>query len=342
MKRTEQFGRRIPRGAALRRVAVLLALAVAATGCGGGGPDQGERTDAFMGTLTIMAPAAPGGGWDQTAREMQHALRENGLARTVQVENVPGAGGTIGLAQLVNFHKGDPNLLMATGLIMVGAVLTNNSPVTLADTTPIARLLGEYEVLAVPTSSPYQSLADFLKAWKADPGRMAIAGGSAGGTDHMLAGLLAKEVGIDVTKVNYVPHSGGGESLASILGGHVAAGINGTAEMISFIESGQLRALAISSDERVPGWDIPTFAEQGIKLSLANWRCVAAAPGISTEERAALVSLMGRMRASREWKETLAKNNWTDMYLTGPEYERFLAQENTRVAGVLRSIGLVE
>ena len=157
----------------------------------------------------------------------------------------------------------------------------------------------------------------------------------------MLAGLLAKEVGIDATNVNYVPHSGGGESLASLLGGHVAAGINGSGELISFIESGQLRALAISGEERVPGWDIPTFVEQGVNLTLSNWRCVAAAPGISEEQRAAMVSLMDRMRESAEWKEILRKNNWTDMYLTGAEFERFLEQENTRVTEVLRTIGLV-
>ena len=321
-------------------LAVILLTAGVGLGCGGG-QEQGGQEAGFAGTLTIMAPAAPGGGWDQTAREMQQALRQSGLARTVQVQNVPGAGGTIGLAQLVNFHQGDPTLLMATGLIMVGAVLTNESPVTMADTTPIARLLGEYEILVVPAASPYRTVAELVKDWKADPGALAIAGGSAGGTDHMLAGLLAKEVGIDVTKVNYVPHSGGGESLASLLGGHVAAGINGSGELISFIESGQLRALAISSEERVPGWDIPTFVEQGVNLTLSNWRCVAAAPGISDEERAALVSLMDRMRESSEWKEILAKNNWSDMYQTGPEFERFLSQENTRVSEVLRSIGLV-
>ncbi len=337
MKQNGQSEQRVRWGAA----ALLLTAAVAA-GCGGGQQEQAARTDAFTGTLTIMAPAAPGGGWDQTAREMQQALRQSGLARTVQVQNVPGAGGTIGLAQLVNFRQGDANLLMATGLIMVGAVLTNNSPVTMAETTPIARLLGEYEMLVVPAESPYRTLEDFVNAWKADPGGQAIAGGSAGGTDHMLAGLLAKEVGIDATEVNYVPHSGGGESLASLLGGHVAAGINGSGELIAFIESGQLRALAISGEERVPGWDIPTFVEQGVNLTLSNWRCVAAAPGISEAERSALVGLMDRMRESSEWREILARNNWTDMYLTGEEFERFLAQENARVAEVLRSIGLLE
>ena len=320
---------------------LLLILAAAALGLGCGDAQQGRQSDALAGTLTLMAPASPGGGWDQTAREMQRVLRETGLARTVQVENVPGAGGTIGLAQLVNARSGDPNLLMATGLIMVGAVLTNKSPVTMAETTPIARLLGEFEVLVVPANSPYKTLADLVNAWKTNPG-MAIAGGSAGGTDHMMAGLLAKEIGIDVTKVNYVPHSGGGESLASLLGGHVTAGINGTGELISFIQVGQLRALAISGAQRVPGWDIPTFIEQGVNLALSNWRCVAAPPGITEEQRAALVSLMDRMSASEAWKETLAKHNWTDMYLTGAEFERFLEEENARVADVLRSIGLVE
>jgi putative tricarboxylic transport membrane protein len=126
------------------------------------------------------------------------------------------------------------------------------------------------------------------------------------------------------------------------LGGHVAAGINGSEELISFVRSGQLRALAISSDERVPGLDIPTFVEQGVDVTLSNWRSVAAAPGITSEQRAALTDLMDRMRQSQAWKATLAKNNWTDMYLAGPEFEDFLKQENSRATEVLQSIGLVK
>ena len=293
-------------------------------------------------TLTIMAPAAPGGGWDQTSRAMQQVLQQGKLVHSVQVVNVPGAGGIIGLAQLVNSRKSDGNMLMTMGLIMVGAVLTNQSPVTLHQVTPIARLTGEFEVMVVPAASPYRNLTDFLKAWKANPGKFAIAGGSAGGTDHMLAGLLAKTVGIDVTKVNYVPHSGGGESLASLLGNQVAAGINGLSELDSFIKTGQLRALAISSEKRLAGLDIPTFAEQGVDLTLANWRGVVAAPGISGPQRAALTALMDRMQQSAAWKAILQKNNWTDMYQSGPAFETFLNQENARAAGVLRSIGLVK
>ncbi|MBI4480102.1 MAG: tripartite tricarboxylate transporter substrate binding protein [Acidobacteria bacterium] len=292
--------------------------------------------------LTIIAPAAPGGGWDQTAREMQQALEQDHLVSAAKVVNIPGAGGTIGLAQFVNTNKGDGNILMAMGLIMVGAVLTNQSPVTLRQVTPISRLTGEYEVLVVPAASPFQNLADFLNAWKLDPGKYAIAGGSAGGTDHMLAGLLAKALGIDVSKVNYVPHSGGGESIASLVGNHLPAGINGLAELVPFIKTGRLRAIAISSDKRVTGINIPTFVEQGVNLTLANWRGVVAPPGISAPQRAALTTLVDRMTKSAGWKAALAKNDWIDMYQPGPEFEEFLKQEDIRATAVLQSIGLVK
>ena len=239
----------------MRRLAVVILIAAAAA-CGG-------RSGAAPEVLTILAPASPGGGWDQTARAMQAALQEDAAAGSVRVVNVAGAGGTIGLAQFVNAGADRGDALLVTGLIMVGAVLTNRSAVTLKETTPIARLTGDYELLVVPADSPYDDLAAFLDAWKQDPGALAIAGGSAGGTDHMLAGLLAARVGMDPTTINYVPHSGGGESIASILGAQVAAGINGVSELAPFVEAGRLRALAISSAERLPGRPFPTFAEQG-------------------------------------------------------------------------------
>jgi len=317
-----------------RSLAIGLLFSIVLASCNGAssGPD----------TLTLVAPAAPGGGWDQTARAMQQVLRDTDLAGTAQVINVPGAGGVIGLAQVVDSHAGDGRLVMVTGLIMMGAILTNDSPVTLEEVTPIARLLGEYEVLVVPEDSPHHTLADFVETWKRDPGAVALAGGSAGGTDHMLAGLLAKSVGVEPTSVNYLPHSGGGESLASLLGSHVAAGINGYAELKPFIEAGRLRPLGISSEERVPGLDIPTFVEQGVDVSLANWRALAAPPGITDEERRALVALIDQLHASQAWVEALEQNNWIDLYLTGSEYEAFLEAESTRVTAVLRSIGLVD
>jgi putative tricarboxylic transport membrane protein len=292
--------------------------------------------------LTIIAPAAPGGGWDLTSREMQKVIEANHLAGTSRVVNIPGAGGTIGLAQFVASNQGQGDVLMTMGLIMVGAVLTNQSPVKLDRVTPIARLTGEFEVLVVPAASPFKTLGEFIEAWKKDPGKYAIAGGSAGGTDHMLAGLLAKTVGIEPSKINYIPHSGGGESIASLVGNHLPVGVNGLAEMVPFIKTGRLRALAISSEQRLPGMDVPTFLEQGVDLALSNWRGVVGPPGLTAQQREALVQLVDRMAKTADWKAVLAKNDWIDMYLSGPPFEEFLKQEDLRATAVLKSIGLVK
>jgi putative tricarboxylic transport membrane protein len=292
--------------------------------------------------LKIIAPAKPGGGWDQTARAMQEVMQSAGIAQSVTVENVAGAGGTVGLAQLADREKGNGNALMVNGLVMVGAILTNKSAVTLEQTTPIARLTGEYEVVVVPASSEIQSMAQLVDAFKADPGAVAWGGGSAGGTDHILAGLIATAVGVEGSKVNYVPFSGGGEALAAILGGHVAAGISGYGEWAGQIQSGELRALAISSSERLPGIDIPTLKEQGIDVDLANWRAVVAPPGITDEQKKVLISAVDDMAKSEAWQKVLADKNWLDLHMSGDAFATFLAEENKRITETLTQIGLVQ
>ena len=243
--------------------------------------------------LEIIAPASPGGGWDQTARAMQSALQDAGLAQDVQVMNIPGAGGTIGLAQFVTSKEGEGDTLLVSGLVMLGSILTNDAPVTIDQTTPIARLIGEYEVIVVPASSEIQTLDDLIAALKEDPGAVSWAGGSAGGVDHILVGLIAKAAGVDPTQINYVPFSGGGEALASLLGGHVTAGVSGYAEWAGQIEAGELRALAVSGAERMEGIDVPTLQEQGVDIELVNWRAVLAPPGISDEDKKALGDAVG-------------------------------------------------
>ena len=291
--------------------------------------------------LRIMAPASPGGGWDQTSRSAQAVLQDNKIAGGVQVFNVPGAGGTIGLAQLVN-SKGDGNTLMTMGLVMVGAIQTNKSKVTLDQVTPIARLTGEYEVMVVPAGSPFSTYAEFATAWKTDPGKQAIAGGSAGGTDHILAGLLAQASGVDTAKINYVPFSGGGEALAALLGNQVAAGISGYGEFEAQVKAGKLRVIGISSKKRVAGIDAPTFVEQKVNVELANWRGLVAPPGITEAQRQTLLEIVDKMYKSEQWKATLKQKNWIDLYLPGAKYEVFLKLESERIAKVLRSIGIVK
>lgn len=291
---------------------------------------------------TIIAPANPGGGWDQTARTMQDVMQKEGISKTVQVVNVPGAGGTIGLAQFASQNKGNPDALIVGGYVMVGAILTNNSPVSLADVTPIARLTGEYEAIVVPAASPIQNIGELVEALKADPGKVTWAGGSAGGTDHIAVGLLAKAAGVDPTKINYIPYSGGGEALAAILGAQVTAGVSSLGEFQAQVEAGTLRLLAVSSEERIAGADAPTLKESGLDVVLQNWRMVAAAPGLSEEQKAKVAADIEKLAKSAGWQEQLATKGWADTYLAGEAFDAQLKADIAATETVLKDIGLVK
>jgi putative tricarboxylic transport membrane protein len=291
---------------------------------------------------TIMAPAGPGGGWDQTARTMQEVMQSEGISGAVQVQNVPGAGGTVGLAQFASSAAGDPSQLIVGGYVMVGAILTNAAPVTLADVTPIARLTGEHVAIVVPAASELQTINDLVDAMKADPGAVSWAGGSAGGVDHIVVGLLAKAAGVDPTKINYVAFSGGGEAQAAILGNQVTAGISGLGEFLPQVQAGTMRLLATTAPERIEGVDAPTLAEAGYDVVVQNWRMVAAAPGLSDEQKAAVLADIEKLNASAGWQKALADKGWANTYLAGAEFEAALAEEISTTEAVLRDIGLVK
>jgi putative tricarboxylic transport membrane protein len=301
------------------------------------GPAAGSAPS--LDQVRLVAPAAPGGGWDQTARVMQQVLQQSGLVRLAPVENIPGAAGTIGLARFIGAERGAADTLMVSGLIMLGAIVTHRSPVTLRDVTPLARLTGEYEVIAVPAGSPFRTLADVLAALRQRPESVSWGGGSAGGSDQILAGLVAEAAGVPARRVNYVAFSGGGESLSAIAGGQVSVGVNGLAELAAHIEAGTIRALAISSAGRLPGLDIPTLREQGVDVEFENWRSVVAPPGIDAEGRRRLEQLVARMVQSREWREALVRYRWLDRYLPGQAFERFSDEEEARVREILREFG---
>ena len=225
-------------------------------------------------------PAAPGGGWDQTGRTIEFALRTDGIVKDFKFEHAPGAGGAVGLPRFIGTKKGQGDALMVGGMVMVGALVANKSPVSMRDLTPIARLTGEFEVVVVNAASPLKSMKDFVDAFKADPGKVSWAGGSAGGTDHILAGMIAKAVGVDAKRVSYVAYAGGGPAQAALLGNQVTCGVSGYGEFSEQIKAGKLRALAISADKPQAGIDIPTLKEQGVDVDLFNWRGVFGAPGL--------------------------------------------------------------
>jgi putative tricarboxylic transport membrane protein len=310
----------------MRLVLATLALAAAASPA---------FAQASFGRLTIVAPAAPGGGWDQLAREMQRELTDQHLAAPVDVENVPGAAGTIGLAQFINGRREDGRALLVNGLVMVGAILWNESPVSITQTTPIARLVGEDEVIAVPASSPHRDMQGLIRALRDNPAAVSWAGGSAGGTDHILAGLVVAAAGLDPRRTNYIAFSGGGEAVAALLGGQVTAGISGYSEFAPYVEAGRLRVIGISAAARSPIVDAPTLVEQGVDVELANWRAVVAPPGLRPSDRDALTGLVEKMAHTDSWRARLARLGWTDAYLAGPAFERFLDAERIRVARIV-------
>ncbi len=291
--------------------------------------------------LELIVPANPGGGWDQTSRAMQEVLQANDLASGVQVTNIGGAGGTIGLAQFVTTKKGRGNAILTGGLVMLGAILTNKAPVTLDNVTPLARLTGEYEALVVPADSPVKSLGDVVAKLKADPGSVSWGGGSAGGTDHIVAALIAKAAGVDPTKVNYIAHAGGGEALSSILGGHVTVGVSGYQEFAAQIAAGKLRGIALIAENRLPGVDIPTAREQGIDVALINWRAIFAPPGIKPADMKTLSDMVAKMVKTPQWQETLKKRDWIDMYLPADEFAVFLKNDSAQIETTLKGLGLV-
>lgn len=292
-------------------------------------------------TINIMAPASPGGGWDSTARAMATALTASS-GQNAQVYNVPGAGGTVGLAQFVNDHAGDAHQLMVGGMVMVGAIQTNAAPVGLDQVTPIASLTTEWEALAVAADSPYETLDQLLEAFKADPTAISWGGGSAGGTDHMLVGLIAKAIGVAPSNINYIAHAGGGEAIAAILSGAVSVGVSSVSEFKDQVASGAMRYLAVSSDAPIAGVDAPTITESGIDVVFANWRAIYGAKDLSAEDRAAVVAVIQAMHDTKEWQDALATNGWIDFFQTGDEFAGFLQSESERIEGVLRDIGLIQ
>jgi len=288
--------------------------------------------------LKMMIPANPGGGWDQTGRSLAAAMQSAKLVSGVQFDNKGGAAGTIGLAQFVNSAKGDPHAVMIGGMVMVGGILLNKSPVNLSQVTPIARLTSEWEVIVVPANSPHKTLADLLRAFKESPGKVSWGGGSAGGTDHILIGLIAREVGVDPAKINYVPFKGGGEAVAAILGGHVTAGVSGIGEFAEHIKAGKMRALAQSGPRKEQG--IASLKEQKVNVELGNWRGIFGGPGLSREQRDALVKLVKSATETPAWKQTLEKLDWTPVFLGGDDYKKFLDEDTQRIAGIIGSLGL--
>lgn len=291
-------------------------------------------------SLQIFVPAAPGGGWDGTGRAIESVMRAEKIMESFQFEHAPGAGGVVGMPKFISTKKGQPNAVMIGGMVMVGAIIANKAPLKMSDLVPICRLTGEFEAIVVNAESPFKTMKDLVAAFKADPGKISWAGGSAGGTDHILAGMIAKAVGVDPKNVSYVAFAGGGPATAALLGNQVSCGVSGYGEFAEQVKAGKLRVLALSSDKRQDGISAPTLKEEGVDVELFNWRGVFAAPGITPDQQKALVSLFDKLVISAGWKNELAKRDWTGIYLPGDAFGKYVESETVRITGILKDLGL--
>ena len=335
-----------------RSLAASLAVALVAAACGGGGTGAGAPATA-AGTakaasdyptkpVDVMAPANPGGGFDLTARLFAKAMTDEKLVtQNVTVSNKPGAGGTVGMAELIKNNAGDPHKLIVVGRVTVGSQITGKTEAKVSQLTPIARLMAETEVIVAPANSPFNSIKDVMDALKRDAKAVKIAGGSAGGIDHELAALLVKEAGKDVKDLAYVPFAGGGEAAAAIIGGQVQLGISGYSEFKGQIEGKQMKAIAISADTKLTGVSIPTLKEGGVNLSLTNWRLLAAPPGVSEADVAKLKDIAKKVHQSKTWQDAVKSNVWADTFTTDGLLT-FVATEQNSLTSTLTALGLVK
>ncbi len=291
--------------------------------------------------LKMMIPANPGGGWDTTGRALGKALQDAGVATSVNFENKGGAAGAIGLAQFVNASKGDANSMMVMGAVMLGGIITGKPPVNLSQATPIARLTSEYNVFVLPAQSPLKTMADVVEQMKKDPASVKWGGGSRGSTEHIAAAMIARAVGVDPAKINYVAFRGGGEAVAAILGGNVTVGGSGYSEFAQYIESGKMRAIAVTSDKRLKGVNVPTLKEQGIDVEIGNWRGVYGAPGITGEQRKALTDMILKAVKSKAWAEAMDKNAWTPAVMTGKDFDEFVDREFASLRATMVKAGMI-
>ncbi|GAB3886593.1 Bug family tripartite tricarboxylate transporter substrate binding protein [Terrabacter terrigena] len=337
-------------GGHARPVRVSAVLAIAAAGalalsaCGATAKKDTASTGAAAGpasSLQVMVPNSPGGGYDTTARTVAQVLENQKITNSIQVFNLPGAGGTVGLQRVVN-EKGNGKLAMQMGLGVVGAAYTQKSKATLNDTTPIAKLIEEAGAIVVPKDSPYKDVKSLVEAWKKDPSKVNVGGGSSpGGPDHLLPMQLAKAVGIDPTKVSYISYDGGGELLPAVLGNKIAFGASGFGEFLEQVKSGSIRVLAVTSDKRVDALpDVPTMKESGIDFTFTNWRGIVAPPEISAGDKQVWIDALTKMHGTDAWKAELEKRGWTDAFETGDQFGRFLKEQDTAVADILKGLGL--
>ncbi|CAO1663109.1 MULTISPECIES: Bug family tripartite tricarboxylate transporter substrate binding protein [Salinicola] len=300
------------------------------------------------GKVECIAPSDPGGGWDFTCRSVGNVLEELELVpASVQTINMAGAGGGVAFAHTVSKRKGDDQLLVAASTATTTRLAQGQFPGMDADMVNWIGAVGaDYGVIAVSKDSPYQDLNSLMSALKEDPRSVKFAGGSAnGGWDHLKVLIAAKAAGVEnLPRIPYLSYNNGGEAMTQVIGGHVDAFTGDITETQGFLESGDLRVLAVLSDERLPGdlADIPTAKEQGIDAVGPNWRGFYMPSDIDEDAKQYWVDAVDELYASDQWKKVMKSNGLMPFHPDSGEFQAFVKQQINDIQSLSKEIGLIQ
>lgn len=307
------------------------------------GGQAGQTGSSYPGgkAVHLIAPAAPGSGWDLTARSLAETLNKEKLIKfPLPVENEAGATGAVSLARMVNERKGDPYYISITSLPIMSNYLRGDSKYSYKDVTMIARLMTEYYMVAVPADSPYKTLKDLLDAVKKDPKSVPI---GASGDDRLPFALLVSKVGGDPKSINFVAYEGGGEQTTALLSGDIKAALAGVSEFRGQIEARKFRGLAVLSEKRLGGVvkDVPTAKEAGFDVTLGNWRGVMGPANMPKDAVTYWQDIIDKALKTPTWKSIAEKNQWEITYMKGDEFQQYLDKVNGEMKTALTETGQI-
>ncbi|GII57421.1 C4-dicarboxylate ABC transporter substrate-binding protein [Planotetraspora thailandica] len=317
-----------------RRTVLALGAGVLAlaAGCGTGDPPIQREID-------FVVPGPSGGRSERIARLMKAVIERRGWARTVGISSQPGGGGALAISRF--FAGGRQSDLMVADPALVAVAAMDRTRPLASGTWPLARLAGQWEVLVAAPGSRFRTFEDFATALLRDPSGPKVGGGVAGGADHLLYGLTAQGLGADVRLLDYTAFADCAQAVAAVLDGRMALGFGAQQDVARHVAAGRLRPLAVSSSERLPGVDAPTFIEAGVSLVYANWWGLLGSRRLDDSQRDALLDLCRSVGESAVWSQACTAQGWAPMYLAGEDFRQWLTAESARTKQVLTGLGLL-
>lgn len=297
--------------------------------------------------VECIAPAGAGGGWDFTCRvPAAQVMSDLGLIEgSMEVTNMSGAGGGKAFSHVVSKRKGDENLIVAASMATAARLGQNVYAGYDADDVRWLGALGaDYGVIAVAADSPYQSINDLLKAVQNGDKVSIVGGSSAGGWDHLKVLILANKYGIaNLRSIQYISFDNGGKAMLEVIGGRADAFTGDTSEVLSNLDAGKIRVLAVLSPERVERLgDAKTAKEQGLDVIGANWRGFYAPAGISDATYNQWVKDIRTVAESAEWQELREKNGLAPFASFGADFENFVREQVAVVRDLSQELGFMK